>query len=142
MDDQQTEIPEDIAALRRRVEVWRRIRTKRSPMPDELWQEAARLARTHGYRRVARALRANYDSLKAKVEKAPRTSGAQEPGGESASPAKFVEVSTSEIFAARPSPVTVVEMMDEAGIRITIRLAEGEKLDVPGLVNAFRGRHA
>lgn len=142
MDDQQTEIPEDIAALRRRVEVWRRTRTKRSPMPDELWQEAARLAKTHGYRRVARALRANYDSLKAKVEKAPRTSGAQEPGGGTASPATFVEVSTSEIFAARQSPTTVVEMTDETGVRITIRLAEGEKLDVPGLVDAFRGRHA
>lgn len=137
MDRQPPAIPDDIEALRRRVETWRKIRTKRSPMPEELWSDAARLAAHHGYRRVARTLRINYDSLKERLER-----GSKKEGKKTSSPEEFVEMRASEVFGASQSPGSVVEMTDGKGCTLTIRLAEGEKLDVHRLVAAFRSRRA
>lgn len=135
--DKQQAIPEDIEALRRRVETWRKTRTKRSPMPEDLWSDAAKLAAHHGHHRVARALRINYDSLKDRLERDSKREGKKASG-----PKEFVEMRASEVFGAGTSPGSVVEMTDGKGCTLTIRLAEGEKLDVHRLVAAFRSRRA
>jgi len=41
-------VPEEIQALSRRIERWRRTRARRAPMPAELWDAAVAAARTHG----------------------------------------------------------------------------------------------
>ncbi|MEW6746907.1 MAG: hypothetical protein AB1486_29570 [Planctomycetota bacterium] len=57
-----------VSRLAERVEHWRRSRTKLWPMPEDLWEAAARLAERHGVYAVARALRLNSASLKQRVE--------------------------------------------------------------------------
>ena len=57
-----------IEELRERIEYWRRTRQKKSPMPAELWEAAARAAHRHGIYTVAKDLRLSYDSLKKRTE--------------------------------------------------------------------------
>ena len=63
-------ISPDVASLRRRIERWRQTRLKRSPMPEDLWLEAARLAQDQGISPIARQLGVGYASLKDRVEQA------------------------------------------------------------------------
>ena len=56
-----------VEAVRRRIEHWRRVRQRRSPMPAALWAAAVALAAEHGVYPIARALRLNYETLKARV---------------------------------------------------------------------------
>ena len=82
-------------------------------------------------------MRINYDSLKERLER-----GSKKEGKKTSSPEEFVEMPASEVFGASQSPGSVIEMTDGKGCTLTIRLAEGEKLDVHRLVAAFRSRRA
>ena len=131
-----SKIPRDVAQLRRQIERWRQTRRKRSPMPEELWQEATRLAREHGVSAIARLLSIGYASLKERTERQPasRQRQACEPGHEG----EFVELSAAQLFGARPG--AVVELAAPDGLRLKIRLDDGGQLDVVGLLGAFCGR--
>ncbi len=59
---QRASLPSAIEEVRDRIEHWRKTRQKRSPMPEQLWDAAIPLARTHGIYAVAKALRVNYDT--------------------------------------------------------------------------------
>jgi len=48
-------LPANVKAVANRIEKWRRTRRKRSPMPEQLWLDAAVLARSHGVYRVSQA---------------------------------------------------------------------------------------
>jgi len=126
-------ISPDVASLRRRIARWRQTRLKRSPMPEELWLEAARLAQDQGISPIARQLGVGYASLKGRVEQAPQPAeDAPSHGGE------FVELS-AEQFLVQASKAVVVELADEDGRRLTVRLDDGGQLDVVGLLQAFCG---
>jgi hypothetical protein len=104
-------------------------------MPAELWEEAAVVARELGVRPVQRALRLNYESLRRRTEEAsPRRGG--EAGGE------FVELSGAQLLGLPVAAGPVIEVSDQDGIRLTVRLGAGSTLDVVGLMEAFRGRRA
>jgi hypothetical protein len=60
----ETRSAQRLQQVRRGIDVWRWTRLKRSPMPEELWAQAARLAQSLGVCRVARDLRLCYESLK------------------------------------------------------------------------------
>lgn len=62
-------LPAGVEELRGRVERWRRTRKKRSPMPEELWEDAARLARVHGVSPIARWLGLSYYTLQGRMER-------------------------------------------------------------------------
>ena len=90
-----------LEALRRQIERWRGTRTKRSPMPESLWQVAAALAREHGVYAAAQELGLSYGSLRTRAE-------ADEPGrarakGAGLARATFVELGAGPIGAA-PMP--------------------------------------
>src|SRR5271170_4547186 len=53
--------------LRIRVQSWREVRPKRRPMPAELWEEAASLARELGVNRVRPEVGLDYGSLRRRV---------------------------------------------------------------------------
>ena len=117
--------------LRRRILQWRCTRAKRSPMPAELWTAATELARGLGAYRVARELRIGYGSLKDRL-------GA---GGESGAHGAeaFVEVDGASLFAPAPaSGRGEVELSDANGVKVVIRLAAGQAVDVAALLAAFR----
>jgi hypothetical protein len=59
--------PAGVNEVRRRIEHWRETRTRRSPMPGDLWEAATSLARVHGIYTIAREFGLHYDSLKSRV---------------------------------------------------------------------------
>ena len=117
--------------LRRRIDVWRWTRLKRSPMPEELWAQATRLARRSSVWQVARDLRLCYESLKRRVEEG----GVRQPRT-----ARFVEMRGADLMGQPSNEGVVVELSAVDGTRMTVRLGRGAELDMPALVGAFRQR--
>ena len=110
-------LPGSVTDVRCRLDLWRRTRAKRGPIPAPLWTEMADLARLHGINPIARALRLDYYSLKRQVELTRRI---QAPAG----PA-FVEVS---VVPPVPSPECAVELERPDGARMSVRLSRHEDL--------------
>ncbi len=67
-------------SVRARIERWRATRTKRSPMPEPLWDAAVELAQAEGIYPIARALAVNYQTLKCRVAMA-SNGNSRDPGG-------------------------------------------------------------
>ena len=129
----ETRAAQGLQQVRRRIDVWRWTRLKRSPMPEELWAQAARLAQRLGVWRVARDLGLCYESLKRRVEeKASR----KEPGA-----VRFVEVQGADLIGVASGDGTVVELHATDGTRMRVRLGGGAQVDIMALVAAFR-QHA
>jgi hypothetical protein len=122
---------EELEQVRQRIEHWRHTRRKQGPMPEELWDEAAALARALGVSRVARALKLGYESLQEHV---------RGPGEaiELAASARFVELSGVQLAGAS-AVGPVVEVVSGDGARLTVRLPPGALLDVGAILRAFGG---
>jgi hypothetical protein len=101
-------------------------------MPEPLWEAAVALAESEGLYPTARALSLNYQSLKARVAEASRATRRTP-----ATPPGFVELSAPLSLAA-PSPSgPVLELVDRAGAKLTIRLPAEQGLDVERLATRF-----
>ena len=118
-----------VVALRRRLEKWRATRPRRSPMPEDLWKEAARLARAHGISPISSALRLGYYGLRDRVE------ARKEPSIAADRPA-FVEIQAP---ASMMPSGCVIEVESPEGRRMTIRVS-GAGGDLVGLLDAFWSR--
>jgi hypothetical protein len=135
-------VPEEIQALSRRVERWRRTRARRAPMPAELWEAAVAAARTHGVSAVVRGAGIGYASLRQRYG-----SGDQTGREEAQTPAGFVELEPmsafSDLFAVPPSGA-VVELRDGCGAQVTVRLGPGgrEAVDVSAIVASLWRRES
>ena len=105
--------PRHIVDLKRRIDQWRQIRRHRQPMPEELWQEAARIARVNGINPTASALGLNYYGLKERTEELPK-----EPPAPAARPA-FVEVEAPASLFPASCEVEVASK----GEKMTLRLS-------------------
>ncbi len=133
------EVPAEINEVARRIERWRTTRSKRTRMPEHLWEAAVALAQSYGIYPVARTLRVSYDSLKSRLGAA----GA----GESAAPrhagTPFVELKPAMLPLAALHPSgPVVELSTPGGEKLAIRLAASGELDVVALATAFWSRGA
>ena len=120
----------DIEEARRRLEVWRKSRSRGKRIPTRLWALAAALARTHGVSPVSQRLGLDYKGLKrrAKVTGTPRRSRLQPPPG-------FVELPI--IGQPGQGPSCTVELVRGEGAKMTIRWEGKEGLDLIGLAEAF-----
>jgi hypothetical protein len=120
----------DIEEARRRLEVWRKSRSRGKRIPDRLWALAAALARTHGVSPVSQRLGLDYNGLKRRAEATtpPRRSNLRPPSG-------FVELP----LVGQPvlGPNCTVELARGEGSRMTIRWDGKEGLDLVGLAEAF-----
>jgi hypothetical protein len=120
----------DIEEAHRRLEVWRKSRSRGKRIPDQLWALAAALARTHGVSRVSQRLGLDYNGLKGRAEAIPlpRRARLRPPPG-------FVELP----LVAQPvlGPNCMVELARGEGARMTIRWEGKDGLDLVGLVEAF-----
>lgn len=103
-------VPGPFSDLYHRIEAWRRTRPSRGPMPAELWQDAAVLARRHGINPVARALRLHYYSVKRALKGAPRLDEVSHPG--------FVEVSVCPPVAGASGCFVEMERPDGARMKV------------------------
>jgi hypothetical protein len=106
-------------------------------MPEDLWEAAVSLARSHGIAPIARALRLDYGSLKKRVG---RGSGGGPGDRDGVRP--FVEIDPRHLMPGPASSGVVVELVDAEGTKLVIRLSDRESLDVPALVAAFRQRRS
>ena len=130
----------EIEGLRERIELWRRGRPKKCPMPEELWQEARAAAKRLGTGRVARALGLGYEGLKQRVlsKSASHGRGAHR---EAAARTQFVEMTGAAVLGASAGrEEMVVEIVAADGTKLTVRLNDGANPDWAALINALRGR--
>lgn len=125
--------PANVKAVSDRIEKWRRTRRKRSPMPEQLWREAAALAGSHGVYRISQALRVSYETLRSWTAK----TGPHE-AKKQGDTVGFVEVGLAEPAEVEAGPV--VELADGDGAKMTIRLPAGSTVDVAGLASACWSR--
>ena len=120
----------DIGEAHRRLEVWRRSRSRGKRIPAALWALAAALARSYGVSRVSQTLGLDYNGLKGRAEaiRTPRRSRLKPPPG-------FVELPLVGQTVLGPS--CTVELARGEGSRMTIRWDGKEGLDLVGLAEAF-----
>lgn len=124
---------EDLAPLRKRIEVWRTTRLSRGQTPDEIWNSAVALARIYGVCQVARAVGLDYKALRTRVARAPEKPGLVE--------AAFIElpVTLAGESAPTPPPGTTIEIFSPDGSRMRISLEAGRGMEASGIVAAFLG---
>jgi hypothetical protein len=118
--------PAALAGVQRNIAQWRQRHRPRARIPEQLWREAADLARAHGVNRTARALRLDYYSLKK------RTAAAAGPGKRIPG---FVEILPGGMPAGSEC---MIEVEDPGGAKLRIRLQGGGLPDVATLVRVLR----
>jgi hypothetical protein len=123
----------ELQRVRNSIEVWRRTRLKRSPMPEKIWAEATQLARRLGVWRAASRLGLCYESLRRRADEKSARTGASAP--------RFVEMRAADLASMARHDGVVVELCAADGTRMTVRLCEGMPVDMTALVGAF-GRRA
>jgi len=64
-------IPEPVAQLQRQLDQFRSTQSRRTKLPESLWQAAVELALQHGVYSVAHPLRLDYMGLKKRLAGAP-----------------------------------------------------------------------
>lgn len=148
-------LPAGTHKLRERIDEWRRTREKRGPMPEELWAEAVALAEGAGPYCISRAVGVNYESLRARLERARPEAVVESEAGA----VGFVEIpsallKTDDVVRKTGSqtgrspvnpasePMTTVELCAADGARLTVRLLGCSRVDVVGLAESFWGRLA
>lgn len=123
---------QELVALQRRVEGWRRERGGRgSRIPEKLWSEAVAVSRTAGLYATARALRFNYENLKRRAGREARRPSQQK----------------TEFVAVQLPPVSnglkvVVDLAGRDGEQVRIELSGGNARDVVALADAFWKRRS
>ena len=126
-----------VAALRLRIESWRRTRQGLAWMPKDLWAEAVALARVEGAYAVARDLELSYATLRKRLAKTRKPS---RPRHTNAASKGFVEVGGSELSGTLADGSSVVELTRSDGAKLMVRLSGTQALDVVALSEAFLGR--
>jgi hypothetical protein len=128
-------LPPRVYQVRRGIEHWRRQRSKRSPMPAELWAAAVSLARSHGVGPIARALRIDYGALKKRVTA--RLKGDEKTGKIST---EFIELTSAPLLGPAEAAGMVVELWDGNGARLLVRLGAGNGASAERSAEGFRNR--
>lgn len=134
--------------LRRRFERYRRSRKVRSPIPEGLWNAAAKMAGTFGIHRTCKALRLNYYDLKKRVEQ----KASAVPATSESEAARFIELlapadhgrPTPSVQAWRPAGGCdcTVELEDACGAKMRIHLQSTEPPDLAELGRDFWSRRS
>lgn len=122
-----------IEQLRVRIARWRCARYARCPLPESIWNEATELARRVGPYQAATQLGVSYDSLRKRIDEHPTGLGRDVRSGDA-----FVEFRGAQLLGAALASGSEVELIGSDGVRLIIRLGNADKLDVPGLLEAFR----
>ncbi len=117
-----------IEEVRQRLESWRKVKKNhREPIPGDLWQAAADLARAHSVNSVSKALRLSYMDLKqhAYGSTKPKTKNGKSPS--------FVELGSRSF----PSREATMEMENQKGSKIRISLKGLNDSGIMSLAQTF-----
>jgi hypothetical protein len=123
-----------LSRARRQLDRWRsRQPNKRARLPEDLWQNAVALARTHGLNKTASALGLKYESLKKHL-----AATATDPSKPDQGRYEFLEL--------LPSPVTIpfidcmIELEDGDGKTVRMHVKGTRMADLASFASALRSR--
>ena len=121
-------VPEPISQLQRQLDRFRSSHSRRTKLPESLWQTAVELARQHGVYSVAHPLRLDYMRLKK------RLNGSQGAARRSTKPAFL------ELIAPHPAGLEecVIEFESSSGGTMRIQRKAAAPLDWASLLRAWR----
>jgi hypothetical protein len=128
MPSREVLVPDSITQLQQRFEQFRTTRTRRTKLPEALWQAAVEQARQYGVNVVAHALRLDYSGLKK------RLSGTSVPPGQ-VTPAAFVELVGAS--GARANEY-VIEFESNPSPRLRVQWKGAAPPDWTALLRAWR----
>ncbi len=128
--------PSDVVKVRERIDHWRKTRQKLSPMPDDLWEAAVGLAQSHGVFQMSRELTVSYRSLKNRVGQASDAGRSDDDHS-----VDFIELSGSALSSSVERDVTILELSNTEGAKLTFRFSSRSDLDLSGVVSAFLQSH-
>ncbi len=117
--------PADLVRAQQRFQAWRTQRTPGTRIPQELWDLAVPLARTHGLSRTAATLRLDYYGLKKRLE---ADSSSDQPNHP-----PFVEL-TPPLLLARQCHL---ELNNGSGVTLRIQLVGYDAADIEALARGF-----
>ena len=122
--------PRELFKLARDLERWRASAQRGQRIPAELWEGAARLARTYGVSRISALLKLSYYDLRrrARGERAPSTQRAALP--------TFIELS-APTGSPGPSSPGLIEVVHACGARLILRWPRAKPEDVSALLRSF-----
>lgn len=123
--DQQSEPQTRLQAACEAFDKWRRTRTKRDRIPENLWEAAVSLSASYSTFRIAKTLRLDYKELKRRIE------------NRSILPEGFVELNVEPLFSAAP---LVVEVRSPSGFELRIHTDATFQSQLPHLIDSFVSR--
>lgn len=127
---------QELAAVQRRVEMWRAGGGGRGArIPEDLWRAAAEVARVAGVWATSRALHFNYERLRARANQSESTAQGERPSG----PARFVALQLEPVGREGK---TVIELVGQGGDQVRIDVTGASAVDVVALAQAFWGRQS
>ena len=121
-------IPEPIAQLQRQLDQFRSTQSRRTKLPESLWQAAVELARQHGVYAVAHPLRLDYMGLKKRL------------GGVSDRPAQGNQagIRRADCAACAQLEECVIEFESAGGGKMRIQWKAAAPPDWASLLRAWR----
>jgi hypothetical protein len=122
--------PAELFKLARGFERWRASARPGRRIPEDLWDAAARLARTYGVSRISAVLKLSYSDLQRRAQ-AERASSTQ-----TQAPPTFVELPAPKGSVGLSSQGTI-ELVHACGARLMLRLPEAKAEDLLALLRAF-----
>jgi len=133
----QQKVPAEIEALKNRLNAYRKQRQRPRCLPENLWMQAAGLARQYGVSRVQRALRLNYYDLLQRVEALPALTVEAAPAVPKNTLPAFVELKVPP--ASLANAATILEVEDRTGRKLTVRLAGDNGVELVELARVLWG---
>lgn len=120
-----------MADLSARLDAWRQSRAPGQRIPNELWNEATVLARSHGLSPTCTALKLNYYDLQRRMGK-PRTPKPRHPSDPAPT---FIQVPPPE--AAASNDCGTLELTHPLGARLTYKMPRAKARDLLLWMHAF-----
>jgi len=134
-------------ALGQRIDLWRKTRQQREPMPAELWEAAIALAGKYGVYPTARGLPVDFGGLKRRCYQssesrstaieACETKSLGNSNRESSETYQFVEIDAAQVMEMPRLSKISVELSAPDGAKMAVRMEGGAGVDVIGLAGAF-----
>lgn len=129
---QPANIPMALSRARRQLDRWRsRQPNKRARLPEDLWQNAVALVRTHGLNKTASALGLKYDSLKKHLART-----ATDPSKPDQSRYEFLELLPRPVTS--PSIECMIELEDGGGTMVRMHVRGACMADLASFARGFR----
>ena len=122
--------PPELFKLARGLERWRASARRGRRIPEDLWEAAARLARTYGVSRISAVLKLSYYDLQRRAQ------GERALSTPTQAPPTFIELRAPKGSTGLSSQATI-EVVHACGARLMLRLPEARPEDLLAVLRTF-----